>query len=47
MVEVINKVINDPVLESMIRKNAPDHLAKHHSQIIANRYLEVIKEAAY
>lgn len=45
MVEVINKVINNPVFESMIRKNAPDHLAKHHSKIIANRYLAVIKEA--
>ena len=45
MVEVINKIINDPAFESGIRKNAPDHLLKHHSQVIANQYLEVIEQA--
>ena len=46
LVIVINKVFTDPAFELQLRSYASDHLLAHRSQIIANRYLTIIKQAA-
>ena len=46
LVEVINEVITDTAYELQLRSYASDHLLAHRSQIIANRYLKIIEEAA-
>lgn len=41
----IQKVLDNPVLEQQIRDAATSHLAAHHPDVIAQRYLEVISKA--
>ena len=46
LVEVLNDVIANPAYELELRSYASDHLLSHRSQIIANRYLSIIEQAA-
>ncbi|WP_424494961.1 glycosyltransferase family 4 protein [Salinimicrobium sp. GXAS 041] len=45
LVETMMKLLQDPELESRCRTSAPAHLAAHHSQLVAEKYLCVLTEA--
>lgn len=46
LVESINKIVTNKIYELQLRNNASDHLSAHQSQIIAYKYLAIIKCAA-
>ena len=45
LVSCILKVVNSPDLQTQLRNSAADHLAGHHPEAIADRYLRVIENA--
>jgi glycosyltransferase involved in cell wall biosynthesis len=45
LVDIMSKLLEDPELESKFRNSAPAHLAEHRSQLIAEKYLNVLTGA--
>ncbi|HEU5145935.1 MAG TPA: glycosyltransferase family 4 protein [Chryseosolibacter sp.] len=46
LVNCILNVLHDEVLQAKLRSAAPGHLASHHPEVVAGKYLNVIKEAS-
>lgn len=46
LVLCIRKIIDNPTLEQQLRDAAEEHLVKHRPEIVSQRYLEVVEEAA-
>jgi glycosyltransferase involved in cell wall biosynthesis len=46
LVACIHKLIVDPALEQQLRNAAKSHLAKHHPDLVSQRYLDVVEAAS-